>query len=83
MSTSQWDLERRDPTMAFSKAERVMMSCGRMFFSRRLRMTSPTEVHSEIFSSDWAGKDEEPGIVMPKASAALAMVLAVYIYHVD
>lgn len=66
-------------TMAFSKAERVIMSRGRMFFSRRFRMTGPIESHSLCFSMDSAGKDDDPGNVIPKASAALAMVFAVYI----
>lgn len=42
-------------------------------------MTPPTAAHSSCFSWDSAGKDEEPGMVIPMASAALAMVLAVYI----
>lgn len=62
-------------TMAFSKAARVMMSRGLMFFSRRLRMAAPTVSHSCIFSGYSAGKLDEPGRVMPIASAALAMVL--------
>lgn len=44
-------------------------------------MTGPTEAHSSCFSCDSAGKEDEPGRVMPRASAALAMVLAVYICH--
>ena len=43
-------------------------------------MTGPTDAHSSCFSKDSAGKDEDPGKVMPRASAALAIVLAVYIY---
>jgi hypothetical protein len=50
-----------------------------MFFSRRLRMTPPIDAHSSCFSLDSAGNDEEPGIVIPMASAALAIVFAVYI----
>jgi len=65
--------------MAFSKADRVMISRGRMFFSSRVRITGPMESHSSCFSCDSAGKDDEPGSVIPKASAALAMVFAVYI----
>lgn len=42
-------------------------------------MTGPMEAHSSCFSRDSAGKDDEPVMVMPKASAALAMVFAVYI----
>lgn len=44
-------------------------------------MTGPTEAHSSCFSFDSAGKEEEPGRVIPSASAALAIVLAVYICH--
>lgn len=66
-------------TIAFSKAERVIISFGRMFFSRRFRMTGPMESHSSCFSCDSAGKEDDPGNAIPKASAALAMVFAVYI----
>lgn len=65
--------------MAFSNAERVMISRGRMFVSRRLYMTGPIEAHSSCFSCDSAGNEEEPGRVIPSASMALAIVLAVYI----
>lgn len=43
-------------------------------------MTSPIESHSANLSGYSAGKDDEPGSVIPMASAADAMVLAVYIY---
>lgn len=43
-------------------------------------MTGPTLAHSLIFSGDSAGYEDDPGRVMPRASAALAMVFAVYIY---
>lgn len=43
-------------------------------------MAAPTESHSVNLSSSSAGKDEEPGKVIPRASAALAIVFAVYIY---
>lgn len=66
--------------MAFSNADRVMISRGRIFFSSRLRMAAPTEAHSRSFSGYSAGNDEDPGRVMPRASAALAIVFAVYIY---
>ena len=66
--------------MAFSNADRVIMSLGSMFFSRRLYMWGPTDAHSSCFSFDSAGYEEDPGRVMPRASAALAMVFAVYIY---
>src|SRR5688572_22956256 len=66
--------------MAFSKAERVIISRGRMVLDNKLCIASPTAAHSSCFSCDSAGYDEEPGSVMPSASAALAMVFAVYIY---
>jgi hypothetical protein len=66
--------------MAFSKAERVMMSLGQMFFSKRLYKVAPTESHSANFSGLSAGNEDEPGSVIPRASAALAIVLAVYIF---
>jgi len=66
-------------TMAFSNADRVMISRGRMFFSRRPYITGPTAAHSSCFSFDSAGKEDDPGKVMPSASIALAIVLAVYI----
>ena len=66
-------------TIAFSNADLVMISRGSMFFSRRLYITFPIEAHSLCFSKDSAGKDDDPGIVIPSASAALAIVFAVYI----
>jgi hypothetical protein len=51
-----------------------------MFFSSRFRMTSPIESHSACFSGYSAGKEEDPGRVIPMASAAEAIVLAVYIF---
>ena len=69
--------------MAFSNAERVMISRGRIFFWRRLSIASPTRAHSSCFSLDSAGKEDEPGRVIPRASVALAMVLAVYIFRLS
>lgn len=43
-------------------------------------MTLPMLSASACFSGYSAGKEDEPGRVMPSASAADAMVLAVYIY---
>lgn len=71
--------ERKQITMAFSKADRVIISLGRIFFSRRFRMTGPIELHSSFFSGDSAGNDDEPGNDIPMASIALAIVFAVYI----
>jgi hypothetical protein len=56
-----------------------MISRGRMFCDNRLCITGPIEAHSSRFSCDSAGKEEEPGSDIPKASVALAIVLAVYI----
>jgi hypothetical protein len=43
-------------------------------------MYFPTESHSSCFSGHSAGYDDEPGNVIPSASAALAIVFAVYIW---
>lgn len=57
-----------------------MMSLGRIFLAMRLCITGPIDAHSLCFSWDSAGKDEDPGSVIPMASAALAIVFAVYIF---
>jgi hypothetical protein len=44
-------------------------------------MVAPTESHSVSFSGLSAGNEDEPGSVIPRASAALAMVFAVYIFR--
>src|SRR5690606_9928366 len=64
--------------MAFSKAARVMMSLGRRSRSRSPRSAAPAAVHSSSFAGSVAGMDALYGSVMPRASAALAIVLAVY-----
>lgn len=56
------------------------MSRGRMFFSSRLSMYDPTESHSACFSGYSAGKEDDPGRAIPRASVAEAIVFAVYIY---
>ncbi len=56
-----------------------MISLGRMFFSKRWYIVAPIESHSASFSELSAGNEDEPGSVIPRASAALAMVFAVYI----
>ena len=43
-------------------------------------MVAPTESHSVSFSGLSAGNEDDPGSVIPRASAALAMVFAVYIF---
>ena len=65
-------------TIAFSSAERVMMSRGLMSFSRRVRIAKPASRHSCCLAGEMAGLEEEPGRVMPRASIAVAIVLAVY-----
>ena len=70
-------------TIAFSKAALVIMSRGSMFFSTRFLKAGPTESHSSNFSLYSAGNEESPGSVIPSASAALAMVFAVYIWEID
>jgi hypothetical protein len=84
MTVKHWTVywgESNARTIAFSKADRVMISLGRMFFSKRLWMVAPTESHSASFSGLSAGKEDEPGNVIPRASAALAIVFAVYIFR--
>jgi len=58
-----------------------MMSRGRMFFSIRFLKAGPTDSHSSNFSLYSAGNEESPGRVIPSASAALAIVFAVYIWR--
>src|SRR5690606_14770256 len=65
--------------MAFSKALRVMISDGLISFSNRMRIYLPVSKHSFFFSSDTAGLEDEYGRLIPKASIAEAIVLAVYI----
>src|ERR1700738_1312875 len=65
--------------IAFLKAAGVIISRGLISCSRRFRIAGPTARHSAILPSEVAGVEELPGRVMPIASAALAIVLAVYI----
>lgn len=44
-------------------------------------MEAPMLSHSSSLSFTSAGKDEDPGSVIPRASAALAIVFAVYIWR--
>ncbi|MCY1513133.1 hypothetical protein D9M68_476180 [compost metagenome] len=64
-------------TIAFSKALRVMISLGLMSFSNKILMALPAAKHSACFSSLKAGLEEEKGKLIPSASIAAAMVLAV------
>ena len=66
-------------TMAFSNADRVMISRGRIFFPSSVLMVGPMLAHSCSFSGYSAGYEEDPGSVMPRTSAQDAMVFAVYI----
>ena len=65
--------------MAFSKASRVMMSRGRIFFSTKFTTAAPAALASASLSSDTASWAELSGKLIPKASIAEDMVLAVYI----
>ena len=69
-------------TIAFSNAALVIISRGRMFLSTRFLKAGPTESHSSHFSLYSAGNEESPGSVIPSASAALAIVFAVYIWKI-
>ena len=60
-----------------------MISRGRMFFSTRFLKAGPTKSHSSNFSLYSAGNEESPGSVIPRASAALAIVFAVYIWEIN
>ena len=69
----------RQVVIAFSKALRVIMSRGLMSFSSRLITAAPAISQSLRLASPTAVCAELPGRLMPSASIALAMVLAVYI----
>ena len=66
-------------TMAFSNARRVMMSRGLRSSSSRWRIAAPARRHSSALPGCSAGIEALSGSDMPKASIAVAMVLAVYI----
>ena len=65
--------------IAFSNASRVMMSRGQIFFSIRLTTAAPAASASRRFSSDTASCAELSGKLIPRASIADDIVLAVYI----
>src|SRR5690554_8064095 len=65
--------------MAFSKALRVMISLGFISLSNNQRIACPASRQSSRFSGDIASCAELPGKLIPKASIAVAIVLAVYI----
>ena len=64
--------------MAFSKALRVMMSRGLIFCLRSSSTAAPARSQSRCLSSDIATWEELLGKLIPNASIAEAMVLAVY-----
>mmetsp|Transcript_8323 Transcript_8323/g.26024 ORF Transcript_8323/g.26024 Transcript_8323/m.26024 type:complete len:215 (-) Transcript_8323:723-1367(-) len=64
--------------IAFSNAAFVMMSRGFKSSSSKFLIAAPAASHSACFSSESAGIDDEYGRDMPKASMAVAIVLAVY-----
>ena len=65
--------------MAFSKAGRVRMSRGLMSRTKRLLRTRPASRAASSLRRSTAGMDAAPGIDIPRASIAEAMVLAVNI----
>ena len=70
--------ESNDPYFKYSasKASFVIMSLGRMSFSRSRMTAPPAAAHSAFFSSLSAGLLDDPGRLIPMASMALAMVFA-------
>src|SRR5258706_12876836 len=65
--------------IAFSKSFLVIISEGLISFSINKRIAFPASWHSIFLSSLNAGLEEEYGKLIPKASIALDIVLAVYI----
>ncbi|MNY40997.1 hypothetical protein D3C86_1757780 [compost metagenome] len=65
--------------IAFSNAFFVIMSLGYISCSSSDITCLPAATHSAALSGEMAGVEEEPGRLMPIASAAAAIVLAVYI----
>ncbi|MNI74141.1 hypothetical protein D3C73_1302080 [compost metagenome] len=65
--------------IAFSKASLVMISRGYSSFFSSSTTALPASTHSADLSAAIAEVEEEPGRLMPSASAAEAIVLAVYI----
>ena len=63
----------------FSNALRVIMSDGFMSFSKRLSIAFPILLQSIFFSFEIASWELLPGKLIPRASIADAIVLAVYI----
>ena len=64
--------------MAFSKAFLLRMSRGRRPFLSMSSTTAPARRQSSFFAGETAFWAELLGRLMPRASMALAMVLAVY-----
>ena len=65
-------------TIAFSNASRVIMSRGLISFSNRYRIACPARRHSSSLAGSSAGIEPLYGRLMPNASIADAIVLAVY-----
>ena len=65
--------------IAFSKAARVRMSPGQMLSSIKRKTASPASTQSRTLSSETASCAELFGKLIPRASMAEAIVLAVYI----
>ena len=64
---------------AFSKDSRVTISLGFKSFSKRFLIAAPTRAHSSCLSRPTAGLEASPGKLIPIASIAELIVLAVYI----
>ena len=64
--------------MAFSNAFFVIISLGRILALRSLTAALPASTQSFVLSAEMAAWAELPGKLMPIASMAEAMVLAVY-----
>src|SRR5699024_2694849 len=65
--------------IAFSNDSFVIISLGKIPFSSNLYTALPASSHSCAFASDVAGFEAFPGKLIPIASTADAIVLAVYI----
>ena len=64
--------------IAFSNASRVIISSGRMFSFNKCKTAAPALLESAIFAGEIAACAELFGRLIPSASIAEAIVLAVY-----
>ena len=83
-SATRWSTALVEPpsammtVSALSNAARVMICFGVICRSRSTRMAAPARRHSAALSGSVAGVEELYGSVMPSASDAVDIVLAVY-----